>query len=143
MFGPAECAAGGVAGVCLDPERTGRLPEAERQRMLAQRHSGEAMAEGGGYRGLLRSPSMWGLAVSQGCAVYSIYLYLGWLPNYLQAVRGSSIVPVYIGADSGRRGGDHSDELDRRCDPNAATMRCDSRRIVVVACLLRKPTLDL
>ena len=45
-----------------------------------------------GYRGLIRSPSMWGLAISQGCAVYSLYLYMSWLPNYLQTARGVSIV---------------------------------------------------
>ncbi len=76
------------------PERTRWLPEPERQRILADRHGGEQMADhdGVGYRGLLRSPSMWGLAVSQGCAVYSVYLYLSWLPEYLQTARGLSIV---------------------------------------------------
>ncbi len=76
------------------PERTRWLPEPERQRILADRHGGEPMADHGGlgYRGLLRSPSMWGLAISQGCAVYSVYLYLSWLPEYLQTARGLSIV---------------------------------------------------
>ena len=35
---------------------------------------------------------MWGLAISQGCAVYSLYLYLSWLPNYLQTARHVSMV---------------------------------------------------
>jgi ACS family glucarate transporter-like MFS transporter len=35
---------------------------------------------------------MWGLFVSQGCLVYSLYLYLSWLPNYLQSQRGLSVV---------------------------------------------------
>jgi ACS family glucarate transporter-like MFS transporter len=35
---------------------------------------------------------MWGLAISQGCLVYSLYLYLSWLPNYLQTARGLSVV---------------------------------------------------
>ena len=35
---------------------------------------------------------MWGLFVSQGCLVYSLYLYLSWLPNYLQTSRGLSLV---------------------------------------------------
>jgi cyanate permease len=35
---------------------------------------------------------MWGLFVSQGCLVYSLYLYLSWLPNYLQTARGLSVV---------------------------------------------------
>ena len=72
------------------PERTKWLPEPERQRILVERHAGEAPpTQGGvGYRGLIRSPSMWGLAISQGCAVYSLYLYLSWLPDYLQTARG-------------------------------------------------------
>jgi ACS family glucarate transporter-like MFS transporter len=35
---------------------------------------------------------MWGLFISQGCLVYSLYLYLSWLPNYLQSQRGLSVV---------------------------------------------------
>ena len=98
------------------------------------------MAAGGvGYRGLLRSPSMWGLAISQGTAVYSVYLYLSWLPNYLQTARGLSIVksglftsvPFLIGAAiiiltnwiGGRM-------LTQQ------TMHQGARRMVVVACLL-------
>src|SRR3984957_9963592 len=59
------------------PEHTRWLPEFERRLILAERHGGDvpAMHDGVGYRGLLRSPSMWGLAISQGSAVYSVYLY--------------------------------------------------------------------
>jgi MFS family permease len=123
------------------PERTRWLPEGERQRILAERHGGEPVAAHGGvgYRGLLRSPSMWGLAISQGCAVYSVYLYLSWLPNYLQTARGLSIVnsglftsvPFLIGGVviilTNWIG-------DRILTPQ--TMRNGARRIVVVACLL-------
>jgi len=90
------------------PEQTSWIPEPERQRILAERHGTEPITahDGVGYRGLLRSPSMWGLAISQGCAVYSVYLYLSWLPDYLQTARGLSImksgvftsVPFFVGA---------------------------------------------
>lgn len=98
------------------PERTRWLPEREREKILAERHVAEPSpryaaetsrdAGGIGYRGLIRSPSMWGLAISQGCAVYSLYLYLSWLPNYLQTVRHVSTlnsgvftsVPFLVGA---------------------------------------------
>ena len=123
------------------PERTRWLPEAERQHILAQRHGGEAIAEHGGvgYRGLLRSPSMWGLAVSQGCAVYSVYLYLSWLPNYLQTARGLSIVnsglftsvPFLIGGVVIILTNWIGDVL-----LTPETRRRGGRRIVVVACLL-------
>ncbi|MCL5044943.1 MAG: MFS transporter [Deltaproteobacteria bacterium] len=76
------------------PEKTGWLSGAERSRILAERHAGEEPPAQGavGYRGLMRSRSMWGLALSQGCAVYSLYLYLTWLPAYLQTARGVSMV---------------------------------------------------
>jgi MFS family permease len=123
------------------PERTTWIPEAERQRILAERHAGEPPETHGGigYAGLLRSPSMWGLAISQGCAVYTVYLYLSWLPNYLQTARGLSIVnsglftsvPFFVGAGliilTNWIG-------DRILTPG--TMRSGRRRIVVVACLL-------
>jgi MFS family permease len=128
--------------VCVStPEKTRWIPEPERQRILAERHAGEVLPtdEGVGYRGLLRSPSMWGLAISQGTAVYSVYLYLSWLPDYLQTARGLSImksglftsVPFLVGAViiilTNWIG-------DRILTPQ--TMRAGARRIVVVACLL-------
>jgi MFS family permease len=75
------------------PEKTGWLPEAERQRIFAERDAGvEPPSHGGvGYLGLIRCPAMWGLFVSQGCLVYSVYLYMTWLPNYLQTARGLSL----------------------------------------------------
>jgi MFS family permease len=123
------------------PERTSWLPEPERRRILAERHAGEPIAAHGGigYRGLLRSPSMWGLAISQGCAVYTVYLYLSWLPNYLQTARHLSLVqsglftsvPFFVGAAviilTNWIG-------DRILTPH--TMRNGGRRVVVVACLV-------
>ncbi len=123
------------------PERTSWIPEPERQRILAERHAGEAppVHDGVGYRGLLRSPSMWGLAISQGCAVYSLYLYLSWLPDYLETARHLSImksgvftaVPFYAGTLlivlTNWVG-------DAALTP--ATLRSGKRRLVVVACLL-------
>ena len=48
------------------PEKTRWLPEPERRRILAERHAGTTpdTHDGVGYRGWLRSPSMWGLAIS-------------------------------------------------------------------------------
>jgi ACS family glucarate transporter-like MFS transporter len=80
-----------------------------------------------------------GLAISQGCAVYSVYLYLSWLPNYLQTQRGLSIVnsglftsvPFLIGGVviilTNWIG-------DKMLTPQ--TMGTGARRNVVVACLL-------
>jgi len=75
-------------------EKTRWLPSAERERILAERNAGiEPPSHGGvGYLGLIRCPAMWGLFISQGCLVYTFYLYMSWLPNYLQTTRGISIV---------------------------------------------------
>jgi len=123
------------------PEETKWIPEPERQKILAERHGTEPVAdgEGVGYLGLLRSPSMWGLALSQGCGVYTIYLYLSWLPDYLQTQRHLSImksgvftmVPFLVGAAviviMNLIG-------DKMLTPG--TMRAGKRRLVVVACLV-------
>ena len=76
------------------PEKTRWLPQAEREHILAERDAGIAPPEhaGVGYLGLIRSPAMWGLFISQGCLVYSVYLYLTWLPNYLQTARHLSLI---------------------------------------------------
>ena len=45
-----------------------------------------------GVMKLLMSRSMIGMMLTQGCAVYTQYLFLTWLPNYLQVARGISMV---------------------------------------------------
>jgi len=123
------------------PERTRWIPAPERDYILAERHAGDPPpAHGGvGYRGLLRAPSMWGIAISQGCAVYSLYLYLSWLPNYLETARHLSLlksgfftaVPYLAGSVLivlANWVGDAS--------LNRETRRSGQRRLLVVACLL-------
>lgn len=45
-----------------------------------------------GLRGLARSWSMWAIALSHGCAVYATYFFLTWLPTYLQAEKGLTVM---------------------------------------------------
>jgi ACS family glucarate transporter-like MFS transporter len=45
-----------------------------------------------GFGRLLASPSLWGLFLTQGACVYSHYLHLTWLPNYLQTTRHLTIM---------------------------------------------------
>lgn len=45
-----------------------------------------------GIGGLLQSRAMLGMMLTQGCAVYTQYLFLTWLPSYLQAERGISMI---------------------------------------------------
>jgi ACS family glucarate transporter-like MFS transporter len=76
------------------PEKTSWLPQAERDLILAGRDAGIAPPSHGGvgYLGLIRCPAMWGLFISEGCLVYTGYLYISWLPNYLQTARHLSIL---------------------------------------------------
>lgn len=45
-----------------------------------------------GLSGLARSWSMWAIALSHGCAVYATYFFLTWLPTYLQAEKGLTVM---------------------------------------------------
>ena len=45
-----------------------------------------------GIAGLVRSRTMWAIGLSHGCAVYATYFFLTWLPNYLQAEKGLSVM---------------------------------------------------
>ena len=40
---------------------------------------------------LSSGPTLWGLALTQGCNVYSQYLFLTWMPSYLQNTKGLTI----------------------------------------------------
>ncbi|MGH7046039.1 MAG: MFS transporter [Stellaceae bacterium] len=82
------------ASLVSSMEKTRWLPQAEREQILASRDAGIAPPshDGLGYLGLIRCPAMWGLFISQGCLVYTFYLYMAWLPNYLQTTRHISIV---------------------------------------------------
>jgi MFS family permease len=82
------------AALVSTPEKTGWLPSAERDHILAGRNAGitPPSHNGVGYLGLIRCPAMWGLFISQGCLVYTGYLYISWLPNYLQTARHLSIL---------------------------------------------------
>lgn len=77
------------------PEKVRWLDEAERDHILRERDAPPAAFSGGGgfaVLALLRNRSMWGLALSEGCAVYTQYLFLTWLPGYLQTTRHLSIL---------------------------------------------------
>lgn len=75
------------------PEEAGWLGADERALILAGRGGDAPRAEGGAAIGsLLRSPSMWGLALTQGCAGYTLYLFMTWLPTYLADTRGLDVM---------------------------------------------------
>jgi MFS family permease len=76
------------------PETTKWLPEPERQHILTHRTGGRVAAAGprAGLWRLLRSgPSLGGLALAMGCNVYSLYVFLTWIPSYLRTTKGLSL----------------------------------------------------
>ncbi|WP_028216625.1 MFS transporter [Paraburkholderia oxyphila] len=92
--------AGGIGFVWLaawlvffgDPEKVSWLKADERDKILRERDTTSAMSksapgESAGLLALMRSRTLWGLALTQGCNVYTQYLFLTWLPSYLQATR--------------------------------------------------------
>jgi ACS family glucarate transporter-like MFS transporter len=78
------------------PEEASWLSDEERAFILRERNGNAKNAAPDGHsiglRGLLSSPSMLGLMATQGCAVYTQYFFLTWLPNYLQTERGMSLL---------------------------------------------------
>lgn len=78
------------------PERVSWLDDAERAKILGEREAETRVLERKSdplrVVRLLRSKTMWGLALSQGCAVYTQYLFLTWLPSYLQTTRQLTIL---------------------------------------------------
>ncbi len=76
------------------PKDAAWLGQAERAKILAARDISKKPAEASGpawpiLATFLRSPTMWALAFVQGCGIYLQYLFVTWLPTYLQT--GSSI----------------------------------------------------
>ncbi len=123
------------------PEKTRWLPQAEREHILAGRDAGIAPPShsGVGYLGLIRCPAMWGLFISQGCLVYTVYLYMSWLPNYLQTARHVSMlssgfytaIPFLVAAVVNIAANWAGDKL-----MTADAVRGGNRRYLVAICLL-------
>ena len=75
------------------PEEASWLAADERRMILAERAPG-GTTDGTAMplRELLRSQTMWGLFLVQGCVNYTQYLFLTWLPTYLVQSRGLNIM---------------------------------------------------
>jgi ACS family glucarate transporter-like MFS transporter len=83
------------------PEDATWLGDAERQKIMAERGARKVDFDSTGAKpGLLKllgsGPTLWGVALTQGCNVYSQYLFLTWLPSYLQTSRGLNIITTGI-----------------------------------------------
>ena len=73
------------------PEVARWLGENERKKILAERHDrakgADTASQPVGLVRLMGTKTLWGLALTQGCNVYSQYLFLTWLPSYLQTTK--------------------------------------------------------
>jgi len=78
------------------PERVRWLGKEEREKIVRERGAAtDALEKRSGSKrvlDLLRSRTMVGLALAEGCAVYTQYLFLTWLPSYLQTTRHLTIL---------------------------------------------------
>jgi MFS family permease len=77
------------------PESVRWLSAAERETITAQRGMTSASIEdrypGSALKALLRTRTLWGLALIGGSDAYCSYLFLSWLPSYLQTARHLSL----------------------------------------------------
>jgi MFS family permease len=74
------------------PETATFIGEDERRKILSQRGGATIPGTAAPVSALLKCRSIWGTFVTQGCAVYTVYLFLTWLPTYLQATRNLTIL---------------------------------------------------
>jgi len=74
------------------PETATFIGEDERRKILAERGGDTIPGTAAPVSALLKFRSTWGTFVTQGCAVYTVYMFLTWLPTYLQATRGLTIL---------------------------------------------------
>lgn len=124
------------------PETVTWLSEDERAKIIRERNAGTAAfnerSKASQILRLLQKQTIWGLALTQCCAVYTQYLFLTWLPNYLQATKHLTIlktglftaVPYAAAAVLIILLGIISDRLLR------GRVATGGRRLVVVGCLL-------
>jgi ACS family glucarate transporter-like MFS transporter len=127
------------------PEQASWLSKAERDFIVNARgetapRSASEMTQFGALRGLLKSPSMWALALTQGCAGYTLYLFMTWLPSYLAATRNMDVlktglfsaIPYGVAAILGLGLGWFSDKMLKRSNSS----NNERRKLIAVLLLL-------
>lgn len=133
------------------PEEAGFIGEEERARILAERGGTATPGGGAPVSALLRCTSTWGTFIAQGCAVYTVYLFLTWLPSYLQQSRHLTLmksgfytaIPYTVAMFGTIFMGWFSDRLLRNAPVNSGRRR----KLVAImmlcsSCLLLTPWID-
>jgi ACS family glucarate transporter-like MFS transporter len=126
------------------PEECTWLSPEEKDYIISHRDNQPAKASGSqqlkvSVTRLLAQKSMWGLAITQGCAVYTQYLFLTWLPSYLVQARGMRLakagifaaLPFFVAVVLGILIGKISDKV-----LDAEKMKKGNRRIAVITFML-------
>ena len=126
------------------PEEATWLGSDERALVLKGRGAiaaGQAdFRQGAALKELLGNASMWALALTQGCAGYTLYLFMTWLPSYLAATRGMDVlksslfsaIPYGAAAILGLGLGWFSDRLLKK----SGARNSDRRKLIAVMLLL-------
>ncbi len=85
------------------PAECSWLPAAEREYILAEAGASPPVSDAeqqpmqsGILSRLLGRKTMWGLALTQGCGVYTQYLFLSWLPTYLVEARHMQLMKASV-----------------------------------------------
>jgi ACS family glucarate transporter-like MFS transporter len=84
------------------PERARWLSAAERDRILAERNGTElaspeeSTARPSSFRYMLTQRTVWGLLITQCCIGYTLFLFLTWMPSFLQSTQQISIMTTGI-----------------------------------------------
>lgn len=82
------------------PQESSFLSSEERDYIIANTDSNKATNDKGVPKGtlwrLLQQKTMWGLALSQGCIMYTQYLILTWLPTYLVQVKHMQLMKASL-----------------------------------------------
>lgn len=83
------------------PTECSWLPDAERDYIQARTDhrpnapSGVTVPKGAVLQ-LLSRQTMWGIFLTQGCCIYTMYLFLTWLPSYLVRARGMQLMKASL-----------------------------------------------
>jgi MFS family permease len=124
------------------PERAAWLSGEERAHVIAERDPPRSEAvQAMSLAALLKQRVMWGLLLTHGCQVYSIYLFLTWLPSYLLNVRHMpmmqmgwfGMLPYLVAAVGSIAIGAISDFVTRRQDLTTGARRKMMMVLMVLA----------
>lgn len=73
-----------------EPDRDPRVSQQERDLLAASRVERDAKVEVP-WRRIIAHPAIWAIVLAKFCALWTVYVFLAWLPSYFSAVQGISV----------------------------------------------------